>query len=50
MKTSGEPPVYRVKVMRLGTKVPVLGPFDMPNVDQPSDEDVVQELKARAKG
>jgi hypothetical protein len=48
MKTSGDKPVYRVRVIRLGTKYPVLGPFDMPNESQPSDDDVVRELKARA--
>ncbi|CAI7658095.1 unnamed protein product [Penicillium bialowiezense] len=45
MQTSGEEPVYRVRVIRRGA---VVVEFDMPHEEQPADDDVVAELKDRA--
>ena len=45
MKTSGASPTYRVRIMQGGSVA--LAAFDMPNVDQPSDDEVVAQLKIR---
>jgi hypothetical protein len=45
MKTSGSPPQYRVRVMQ-GKSV-ALGPFGMPGDEQPTNDEVVAELKSK---
>lgn len=44
MKTTGDKPVYRVRVME-GSSV-ALEAFEMPNEAKPSDDEVVEELKS----
>lgn len=45
MKTSTNPPVYRVRVMR---RAEVVLEFEMHSEHQPNDDDVVAQLKNRA--
>lgn len=46
MKTSGEEPVFRVRVMQ--GRIVALGPLDLSNKTQPSDDEIVKVLKAMA--
>lgn len=52
MKTTGDKPVYRVRVLMYGEYM-IFRPFDMPektNGDAPGEDDVVRELKVRVLG